>query len=83
MKAAPSSDPLHSIPALDPSRAQQEGEDMQISNWRLVLKRVILTTRQKDQGKLRPNWKGLYIIIARRGKGSYIVADQDGKMFKK
>jgi len=71
MKATPSSDLLHSIPALDPSGAQQEGEDMQISNWRLVLKRVIPTTRQKDQGKLRPNWEDPYIIVAWGGKGLY------------
>jgi len=34
----------------------------------LVLKRVIQTIRQKDQGKLQPNWKGPYTIIVWGGK---------------
>jgi len=33
----------------------------------LVLKRVIQTTRQKDQGKLEPNWEVPYTIV-REGK---------------
>ena len=48
-----------------------------------ILSRVIPTTAQKDQGKLGPNWEGLYTIIAWGGKGSYILADQDGKILEK
>jgi len=31
----------------------------------------------KDQEKLGPNWEGPYIVIAREGKGSYTLVDQD------
>ena len=48
-----------------------------------VLKHMIQTTRQKDQGKIGPNWEGLYIIIAQEGKGSDTLADQDEKILKK
>jgi len=37
----------------------------------------------KDQRKLGPNWEGPYIIIARGGKRSYTLADEDGKILKK
>ena len=49
----------------------------------LVLKRVIQTTWQKDQRKLRPNWEGPYIIIAWGGKESYTLVDQNGNQLKK
>jgi len=49
----------------------------------LVLKRVIQTTRQKDQRKLGPNWEGPYTIITQGHKGSYTSIDQDGKILKK
>jgi len=35
----------------------------------LVLKRMIQSTRQKDQKKLEPNWEGPYIIVTRGAKG--------------
>ena len=33
--------------------------------------------------EVRPNWEGPYTIIARGGKRSYTLADQDGKILKK
>ena len=48
----------------------------------LVLKCVIQTTGQWDQGKLGRNWEGPYIIIARGEKGSYTLADQEGNQLK-
>jgi len=48
----------------------------------LVLKCVIPITRQKDQGKLRPNWEAPYIIVARGDNGPYTMADQDGKILE-
>ena len=49
----------------------------------LILRRVIQSTRQKDHGKLGPNWKGPYIIIARGGNGSYTLVDQGGSQLNK
>jgi len=42
----------------------------------LVMKHVIQGTRQKNHGKLGPNWEGPYIVIVRRGNGSHTLADQ-------
>jgi len=49
----------------------------------LILKRVTQTTRQKDQGKLGPNWESPYIIVTRGGKRSYTLVDQAGNQLKK
>jgi len=49
----------------------------------LVLKRVIQTTREKDQGKFRPNWEGPYTIITRGSKRLYTFFDQGEKILKK
>lgn len=37
----------------------------------LVLTRVTLHTRNLNEGKLGPNWKGPYRVIRITGKGSY------------
>jgi len=49
----------------------------------LVLKRVIQSTRQKNHGKLGPNWDGPYIIIACGGNESYTLADPGGNQLNK
>jgi len=36
----------------------------------LVLKRVIQSTKEKNTGKLGPNWEGPYSVMARGGNGS-------------
>jgi len=49
----------------------------------LVLRRVIQSTRQKDHGKLGPNWEGPYIIIAHGGNRSYTLVDQGASQLNK
>ena len=49
-----------------------KSREFQINN--MVLKRVILGNFN-DKGKLRPNWEDPYLIIARRGNGSYTFAN--------
>jgi len=49
----------------------------------LVLRRVIQSTRQKDHGKLEPNWEGPYIFIACGGNGFYTLADQGKSQLNK
>jgi len=39
----------------------------------IVIKRVIQSTKERNTGKLGPNWEGLYIVIAIGGNGSCIV----------
>jgi len=80
---AASPDSHHNIPTTDPGCAPQKVKVHEFQVRDVVLKRVIQTTWQIDQGKLGPNWEGPYTIIAWRGKGSYILADQDRKLLKK
>jgi len=47
------------------------------------LKRIIQSTQEKNDGKLGPNWEGPYTVVARGGKGSYTLVDQEGKMLNK
>jgi len=47
----------------------------------LVLKRVIQSTQEKN--KAQPNWESLYMVVARGGKGSYTLPDQDRKTLDK
>ena len=49
----------------------------------LVLKRVIQSTKERSAGKLRSNWEGPCIVVARGGNGLYTLADQDGKALEK
>ena len=49
----------------------------------LVLKRVIQSTRQKDQEKLGPNWEDPCIIIARGAKESYTLDGKDENQLNK
>ena len=46
----------------------------------LVLKRVIQCTKERNVGKLEPNWKGM---DDQDGNGSYTLDDQDGKALEK
>ena len=46
----------------------------------LVLKHVIQSTAEKNVRKLGANWERPYTVVAKRGKGSYTLADQDGKI---
>jgi len=41
----------------------------------LVLKRVIQSTKEKNAGKLEPNWEGPYTVVVRGGYGSYNLVD--------
>jgi len=43
---------------------------------------IMQNTKEKNVGKLRPNWEGLYIMVAKGGNGSY-TADQDEKTLRK
>ncbi|XP_075642005.1 uncharacterized protein LOC142613515 [Castanea sativa] len=45
----------------------------------LVLKRVLDATRDASQGKLGPNWEGLYRIISWHRKGTYYLETLDGR----
>jgi len=41
----------------------------------LILKWVIHRTKERNVGKLGPNWEGPYIVVAKGGNGSYTLAD--------
>ena len=45
----------------------------------LVLRKVLGTTRNPAQGKLGPNWEGLYRITSVAGVGVYYLEDLDEK----
>jgi len=49
----------------------------------LVLSRVIQRTKERNAGKLGPNWEGPYIVLARGGNDSYTLVDQARKTFGK
>ena len=55
--------------------------EFQVGN--LVLKRVIQSTQEKNVGKFGPNWEGPYTVVAKGGKGSYTLVDQDRRMLNK
>ena len=56
-------------------------QEFQIGN--LVLKHVICSTEERDAGKVGANWKGLYIVVAKEGKGSYTLATQHKEVLSK
>ena len=43
----------------------------------LILKHMIQYTKGKTRRKLKANWEGPYTVIAKGGKGSYTLIDQD------
>ena len=45
----------------------------------LVLRKVLGTTKNPAQGKLGPNWEGLYRITSVAGIGAYYLEDLDEK----
>lgn len=45
----------------------------------LVLRRVTLNTRDLNEGKLVPNWEGLYRVLGVIGKGSYKLSTMEGQ----
>ena len=49
----------------------------------LVLMHVIRSTDKRNAGKLGANWEEPYTVIAKEGKSSYTLADQDGKILSK
>ena len=49
----------------------------------LVLKHVIWSTKERDVEKLGANLEGPYIMVTKRGKGSYNLTTQDRKVFGK
>jgi len=49
----------------------------------LVIKHVIRSIEEKNMGKLRINWEGPYIVVAKGGKNSYTLSDHDGKILGK
>ena len=46
----------------------------------LVLRKVTMATRDPSQGKLDPNWEGLYKIVDCHRKGTYYLETLDGQM---
>jgi len=48
-----------------------------------VQKHIIRSTEERDAGKLGANWEGPYIIITKRGKGSYTLVTQDEEILSK
>jgi hypothetical protein len=51
----------------------------QFSIGDLVLRKVTLATKDPSQGKLGPNWEGLYKVIEIRRLGTYHLEDSDGR----
>jgi hypothetical protein len=49
----------------------------------LVLRKVMTNTRKANEGKLGPNWEGLYKVISQARVGSYRLEDLDGKPIPK
>jgi len=45
----------------------------------LVLKKVTSATKDTSQGKLGPNWEGMYRIASWYRKGTYHSKTQDGQ----
>ena len=45
----------------------------------LVLRKVTMATKDLTQGKLGPNWEGLYKIIDCNRKGTYLLETLDGQ----
>ena len=43
----------------------------------LVLMHIIRSTAKRNTRKLKANWEGPYIIVAKEGKGSYTLATPD------
>ena len=82
-KATTGSNPYHGLSTANLNCKPQEGEVLGISSWRSDPEASDLEHMTEGQGKLRPNWEGSYIIVARGGKGSYILADQHGNQFNK
>ena len=46
----------------------------------LVLKKVILATKDSREGKLGPNWEGPYLIIEVVRPGTYRIQNSEGKV---
>jgi hypothetical protein len=46
----------------------------------LVLRKVTLTTKDSDEGKLAPNWEGPYKVISCQRPGAYYLEDLAGKV---
>ena len=46
----------------------------------LVLKKVILATKDSREGKLGPNWEGPYLITEVVRPGTYRIQDLEGKV---
>ena len=45
----------------------------------LVLRRVTQATKDPSQGKLGPNWEGLYKVVQYFRKGTYHLEDMRGR----
>ncbi len=45
----------------------------------LVLRKVMTNTRKVNDGKLGPNWEGLYKVTSLAGVGAYRLQDMNGK----
>ena len=57
--------------------SQVRYRDFQVGD--LVLRKVISTTKDPTQGKLGPNWEGLYRITSWQRKGTYHLETLDGR----
>ena len=45
----------------------------------LVLRKVALAMKDSAQGKIGPNWEGLYRVVHYLRQGSYHLEDSEGK----
>ena len=57
--------------------SQVRYRDFQVGD--LVLRKVISTTKDPTQGKLGPNWEGIYRITSWQRKGTYHLETLDGR----
>ena len=58
-----------------------KAREFQIGN--LVLKHIIRSTKEKNTRKLGANLEGPCTVVAKRGKSSYTLVYQDGKILDK
>ena len=72
-----------SLPITNQDSSSREGEGPRVSDRWPCPEAHHLEYQREKRGKTHTNWEGPYIVVTKGDKGSYTLADQNGKILSK